>query len=161
MQCPRCKSEDAAKLSLIHAAGLADVQTRSRGHVWALGDGGLLLGFGRSKAIGTSQTQLSKLATPPGKKRYRHVILAWLFGLAIGTWLILVINAPNGALDPHILSEFHWFAYAFSAVIVLILAVLLRFNHMILPRRRELWNRSFVCRRCGDICQSPLERHRA
>jgi hypothetical protein len=153
VQCPKCKSDDTIKLSLVHAAGLSDVETRSRGHAWAVGDGGLLLGFGSSRATGASQTQLSKLAAPPRKKRYRHVILAWLFGLAIGTWLILVISAPNGALDPRILSQFHWFAYAFSAAIVLILAVLWRFNHMILPRRRELWNRSFMCRRCGEIFQ--------
>jgi hypothetical protein len=154
MQCPKCKSDDTVKLSLVHAAGLSDVQTRSRGHAWALGDIGPLFGFASSKATGTSQTHLSKQAAPPRKKHYRHVILAWLLGLAIGTWLILVINAPTGALDPHIISQFHWFAYAFSAVIVLILAVLWRFNHMIFPRRRDLWNRSFMCRRCGETFQS-------
>jgi hypothetical protein len=155
MQCPNCKSDDTTKLSLVHAAGLSDVETRSRGHAWALGDIGPLFGFASSKAIGTSQTHLSKQAAPPIKKRYRHVILAWLLGLAIGTWLILVINAPTGALDPHILSQFHWLAYSFSAVNVFILAVLWRFNHMILPRRRDLWNRSFMCRRCGKVFQPP------
>ncbi|TAM79751.1 MAG: hypothetical protein EPN47_18325 [Acidobacteria bacterium] len=153
MQCPKCKSEDAVKLSLVHAAGLSDVKTRSRGHGLALGDGGLLLGFGSSKAAGTSQTQLSKLAAPTHKKRYRHVIIAWFIGLAIGNWFILVINAPTARLDPHTLSQTHWFTYGFSALLVLILAVLWRFNHMVLPRRCELWNNSFMCQHCGEIFQ--------
>lgn len=153
MQCPKCKSEDAVKLSVVHAAGLSDIQTHSRGQGWAIGDAGLLLGLGNSKTTGTSQTQLSKLAAPPHKKRYRYVILAWLIGLAIGSWFIFVLSAPTGTLDSRTVSQMHWFAFVFSIVIVLMLAVLWRFNHIILPRRRDLWNRSFMCRRCGEVFQ--------
>jgi hypothetical protein len=158
MQCPKCKSEDAVKLSVVHAAGLSDIQSSARGHAWALGDSGLLLGFSSSQAIGTSQTALSKLAAPPCKKRYRHVILTWLIGLALGSWFILVIISPTGSLGSRTLSQMHRFAFLFSTVIVLMLAVLWRFNHMIFPRRRELWNRSFMCQRCGEIFQLPVER---
>ncbi len=156
MQCPKCKSEDAVKLSVVHAAGLSDIQAHTRSHGWAVGDIGLLFGFASAKTTGASQTQLSQQAAPPRKKRYRYVILAWLIGLAIGSWFILVIDAPTANLDSHTLSQIHWFAFPFSAVILLMLTVLWRFNHIILPRRRDIWNRSFMCRCCGHIFQSGI-----
>ncbi len=153
MQCPKCTSEDAVKLSLIHSAGLADIRTTSRGHVIGLAGAGLLLAVDSFATKGTSQSQLSKLAAPPCKKRYRHVILAWLIGLAIGAWFILFINAPTSTHDPHTFIQIHWFVYIFSAAMLLVLTVLWRFNHMTFPRRRKLWNRSFMCRRCGEVFQ--------
>lgn len=157
MQCPKCKSEDAVKLSVVHAAGLSDIQTRSRGHGWALGDGGLLVGFGSSKGTGTSQTALSKLAAPPQRKRYRYVILAWLIGLVMAGPLIDAFNAYAVNPDAAIRSEFQIFAYLSSALVAFVLAALCSFNHLIVPRRRELWSRSFMCHRCGQIFQ-PRER---
>jgi hypothetical protein len=151
MQCPKCKSEDAVKLSVVNASGLSDIQFHSRGHAWALGDGGLLLGFGSSKAIGTSQTHLSKLAAPPRKKRYRYLILAWLIGFFMAEPLIDVFTASARNPDALLRQDFQTFAYAFSALVVLSLAILWRFNHVIFPRRRDLWIRSFMCRRCGEI----------
>ena len=154
MQCPKCKSEDAVKLSLVHAAGLSDVKTRSRGHGLALGDGGLLLGFGSSKAAGTSQTQLSKLAAPPHKKRYRRVILAWLIGLLMAGPLIDVFTASELNPDALLRHDFKLSVYISFAVVAFILVALWSFNRTIFPRRCELWNRSFMCRRCGEIFQA-------
>ncbi len=156
MQCPKCKSEDAVKLSLVHSAGLADIRTKSRGHAIGLAGAGLLLAVDNFATTGTSQSRLSKLAAPPRKKRYRNVILAWLIGLAIGSWLILFIDAPTPSLDSRTFTQIHWFVSVFSTAMILILAVLWRFNHSILPRRRELWNRSSMCRRCGEIFHSPV-----
>lgn len=155
MQCPKCNSEDAVKLSLVHAAGLSDVKTRSRGLGIALSDGGLLLGFGRSRAAGTSQTQLSKLAAPPHKKRYRHVILAWLIGLLMAGPLIDVFTASAANPDAMLRHDFQIFAYISTAIVALVLVALWSFNRTIFPRRRDLWNRSFMCRRCGEIFQAP------
>jgi hypothetical protein len=155
MQCPKCKSEDAVKLSLVYAAGLSDVETRSRGHGWALGDGGLLLGFGSSKGTGTSQTQLSKLAAPPRKKKYRHVILAWLIGLLMAGPLIDVFVASSRNPEALLRRDFQIFAYIFSALVVLVLAILWRFNHVVFPRRLDVWNRSFMCQRCGEVFHPP------
>lgn len=153
MQCPKCKSEDAVKLSLVYAAGLSDVKTRSRGHGLALGDGGLLLGFGSSKAAGTSQTQLSKLASPPHKKRYRHVILAWLIGLLMAGPLVDVFTASAANPDAVLRHDFQIFAYISTAIVALILVALWSFNRTIFPRKRDIWNRSFMCRRCGQFFQ--------
>jgi hypothetical protein len=153
MQCPKCKSDDAVKLSLVHAAGFSDLKTRSSGHAWALGDGGLLLGFGTSKAPGTSQTQLSKLAAPPQKKRYRHVILAWFIGLLMAGPLIAVFTASAANPDPLIRHDFQIFAYISSASVAFVLAALWGFNRSIFPRRHEIWDRSFMCRDCGEIFQ--------
>ena len=160
MQCPKCKSDDAVKLSLVHAAGLSDIQTRSRGHGWALGDGGLVLGFGNSTGSGNTQTKLSKLAAPPHKKRYRHVILAWLIGLVMAGPLIDAFNAYAANPDAALRREFQIFAYIFSALLVFILAALWSFNHLVLPGRREFWNRSFMCRRCGEIFQQSVANQR-
>ncbi len=156
MQCPKCKSDDAVKLSVVHAAGLSDIQTRSRSHGWALGDGGLLLGFGNSTSSGTTQTQLSKLAAPPHKKRCRHVILAWLIGLVMAGPLIDAFNAYAVNPDATLRGQLQTFAYIFSALVALVLAALWSFNHLIVPRRRDLWNRSFMCRRCGEIFQQSV-----
>lgn len=153
MQCPKCNSEDAVKLSLVHAAGLSDVKTRSRGHGLALGIGGLLLGFGSSKAAGTSQTQLSKLAAPPRKKRYRHVILAWLIALLMAGPLIAVFTASAANPDAVLRHDFQIFAYISTAIVAFILIGLWSFNRAIFPRKCDLWNRSFMCRRCGQIFQ--------
>jgi hypothetical protein len=49
------------------------------------------------------------------------------------------------------------FAFAISFFALVILAVLWRYNCRIFPRRHDLWNRSFMCRRCGQIFQ-PSER---
>jgi len=155
MQCPRCKSDDAVKLSLVHAAGLSDIETRSRGHAWALGDGGLLLGVGNLTTTGTSQTQLSKLSAPPRKKRYRHVILAWLIGLVMAGPLIAVLTASAANPDALIRHDFQIFAYISSAIVAIGLAALWSFNRMIFPRRHEIWNRTFLCRRCGETFQVP------
>ena len=157
MQCLKCNSEDAVKLSVVHAAGLSDIRTHVRGHGWAAGDSGLLLGFGSSKVIGTSQTKLSKLAAPPHKKRYRHVILAWFIGLFMAGPLIDVFTASSRNPDAFLRRDFEIFAYTFFIIAVFVLAILWNFNHLILPRRRELWNRSFMCRRCGEIFQRSLQ----
>jgi hypothetical protein len=157
MQCPKCKSDDVVKLSVVHSTGLSDINASSRGHAMAIGDNGLVLGTGSFTTTGTSQTRLSKFAAPPRKKPYRYVLLAWLVGLAIGGSLLLDLNTFTVGADAHVRQEFHWFAYAFSFLAVLILAVLWRYNHLIFPRRLDLWNRSFMCRHCGQIFQ-PSER---
>ncbi len=156
MQCPRCKSEDPVKLTMVHAAGLSNVKARSRGHAWALGDGGLLLGFGNSEAIGTSQSKLSKIAEPPHKKRYRYVIGAWLIGLVMAGPIIDAFNAYAVNPDAVLRHDFLTFAYISLAVVALIVAAFWSFNRTVFPRRHEIWNRSFMCPRCGEIFQLPV-----
>ena len=154
MQCAKCNSEDVVTPSLVHAAGLSDVETRSRGPLWVFGDGGLLLGFGSTKAIGTSQTHLSKLAEPPPKKRYRHVILAWLIGLFRAGPLMDAFTASEKHSDTLLRQDFQTFAYVFSAVVVLGFVILWRSDHVTFPRRGKVWNRSFMCRCCGEMFQA-------
>ncbi len=153
MQCPNCKSEDLVKLSVVHSAGLSDINTRSRGRTLAFSDNGLVLGVGNFKGTGTSQTNLSKLAEPPCKKPYRHVIIAWLLGLVIGASLLTDLNTFTVRAKTHIEHQFQWFAYPYSCLAALVLEVLWRYNHRILPRRHQLWSHSFMCCRCGEIFQ--------
>jgi hypothetical protein len=153
MQCPNCKSEDLAKLSVVHSAGLSDINTRSRGRALAFGDNGLVLGVGNLRATGTSQTQLSKLAGPPRKKPYWYVVLAWLLGFVIAGSLLADLNTFKVGAHARLEQQFRWFACAYSCLAALVLAVLWRYNHRIFPRKHERWNRSFMCRRCGEISQ--------
>jgi len=154
MQCPRCKSEDVIKLSLVNSEGLSDIDTRSRGYGLMLGDNGLALGFGKFKTTGTSQTRLSELASPPRKKHYFIVIFGWLLGLLILGWLLgyvtTITHAPEARFEQH----FRRIAYGLSSLAAVALVVFWRYNHMVFPPRLRLWNRSFMCRRCGEIFQT-------
>ena len=160
MKCPKCKSNDVVKLSVIHSAGVSDVDARSQGRIVALGGSGLWFGLNTFKTTGTLQSRLSKLANPPHKKPYRMVFLGWFLGLLIIGWLLgymtTVAHTPETRFD----KQFRWFASGYSCLAALALAIFWRYNHRIFPRRYELWNRSFMCRRCGEIFQpsAPEER---
>ena len=153
MQCPKCKSDDLVKLSVIHFGGLSDLNAKSQGRAVMLGEQGLTLGFDNLTTSGTLQTRLSKLANPPHKKSYQIVLLVWFLGLAIAGWLLgyltTLTHSPESLFD----DRFRWFAYAYSCLAVFLLAGLWRYNHKIFPRRYEIWNRSFMCKRCGEVSQ--------
>ena len=155
MQCPSCNSENLIKLPLVHSEGLSDIDTRSRGRALMLGDNGLALGFAKFKTTGTSQMRLSKLASPPRKKPYWIVLLGWFLGLLIVGWLLGYVTTITHATEARFEQQYRWFAYIYSTFAALALGVFWRYNHRILPRRLQLWNRSFTCRRCGEIFQ-PL-----
>src|SRR5215469_11622745 len=86
MRCPKCNSDESNKLSLVYLNGISDIRTRSRGRGFDFGETAGAFSFG-SRGRGTFQTRLSKLAGPPPKLPYRHVILWWALGLAIMYWL--------------------------------------------------------------------------
>ncbi len=153
MQCPNCKSEDLIKLSLVNSGGLSDINTRSRGHGLALGDNGVAFGFSTFNTTGASQSRLSKLANRPHKKPYWVVLLGWFLGLLIVGWLLGYFTAISHAPEARFEQQFRWFTYIYSCFAALALGAFWRYNHRIFPRRLQLWNRSFMCGRCGKIFQ--------
>jgi preprotein translocase subunit Sss1 len=155
MQCPNCKSEALIKLSLVHSAGLSEIETHSRGRGLILGNNGVALGFGNFKTTGTSQTRLSKLANPPRKKPYLMVIFGWLLGLLILGWLLGYATTISHAPEARFEQQFRWILYGFSSLAAIALVVTWRYNHRVFPRRLRFWNRSFICRHCGEIFQTP------
>src|SRR5438132_6107626 len=88
IQCPNCHSEDLVKTSILYAEGLSDLDAQTRGIGIAFADSGAVLGFGRARTSGTLQTRLSKQASPPRKRRYRYIAIAWILGLLIGEILL-------------------------------------------------------------------------
>jgi hypothetical protein len=76
----------SAPSSLIYLNRISDIKTRSRGRGFDFGEAAGAFSF-RSRGRGTLQTRLSKLAGPPMRLPYRHVILWWALGLAIIYWL--------------------------------------------------------------------------
>ena len=152
-QCPVCQSADLVKLSLVYAAGTSAINGRSRGRGLLFAGNGIGFGFSRTRSSGKIQTQLSRMASPPHKKRYRYVIVAWLLGF----YLALCIAAPWGPITPahaaHLHQQFVFFSWMYCVFLVCALGVLWRYNHVAYPKRYREWDQSFMCRRCGKIEQ--------
>ena len=158
MQCPKCKSDDIVKLSVIHSAGLSDLDANSHGRTVTLREHGLSFGSNNLKTTGTLQTRLSRLADPPRKKSYRIVLLIWFLGLAIAGWILAYATTVTHAPETRFYQQFRWFTYAYSFLAALVLAVFWRYNHRIFPRESEIWSRSFICRCCGEILRPSVHR---
>src|SRR5438105_15630405 len=92
IQCPNCQSEDLVKTAILYAEGLSDLDAQTRGIGIVFAGPGPVLGFGRAKTSGILQTRLSKQASPPRKKRYRYIVIAWILGLLIGQILLSYVG---------------------------------------------------------------------
>ena len=159
MQCPKCNTDDCTKLSLVYLNGLSNVRTRSRGHGFNFGDMAGAFSF-RARSRGTFQTGLSKLAGPPRKLRYRHVLLWWGLGLAILYWLFGYLVWLHELSAIRAVALFPQYAHAYSGVALFVLASLAWYNHRVRPERYRHWDRSFMCALCGSIFQ-PSEQQEA
>ena len=150
-QCPDCHSTDTVKLPLVYSAGISEIRGRSRIRGLAFGASGITLGLGRLKSSGTIQTQLSRIASPPQKKRYRYYVVAWILGFyfALCIELFLKSAAPGNAVHLH--QQFAFFSWMYCGFLVCMLGALGRYNHRVYPQRYHEWGRSLMCRRCGKI----------
>lgn len=135
MVCPNCNSSDVKRLSLIHAAGLYESRGRTLGFFAGSGDGLL---FGRYR--GTSQSCLSKGASPPRRLPYAAPMILWLLG-----FFILMSFAGREKLS--------WMMGALSVCYLLILPAYvlaaLLYNFFFRPKKYRDWNEEFICQRCG------------
>ena len=140
--CPKCGSEDAKYLNVIHEAGLSNVNTTTKGAgcspltiilfpligFWSL----LFSSFGSGKTTGTVQTVASQKAAPPEPKPVAFSVLMLLAGLFL--------------LSSH----------AFLALVLMIFGGLSAytawtFNKRVLPYQRQVWEQSAMCQRCGTV----------
>jgi hypothetical protein len=156
LECPDCHSTALVKLSLVHATGISILTGAARGRGLLVGENGASVSYARLRASGTLQTQLSRTASPPRKKRYRYVLTGWILGL----YLALLIAASMQSGPPghviHIHHAFTLFVWLYSAVLIVVLAVLWHHNHALYAQRYRDWDRSFMCRRCGTIVRVNL-----
>jgi len=122
-QCPTCNSSELVKLSLVHAAGISGIKAHSRGRGLALGESGVGVSFSGAEIEGTLQTQLSRIASPPRKKRYRYFVNVWVLGLFVAGWIALSLEEtqPGNAAQVH--QQFNWFSWLYSGLLAWVLSI--------------------------------------
>ena len=139
MQCPHCNSDNCQRLEVAYQSGTSNIQTRSSGVGVGMGRGGIGVGVGNSKTSGTSQTQLAQKASPPKKKRYLPLIIAFFIG-----WII----ASDAGLK-------HWIWLILGVAAVILSCYMgyqaYRFNRETWPGLYQIWMESWICHKCGQI----------
>ena len=160
MRCPKCDSDQCSSLSVVYAAGLSQMRTRTRGRGFAFGEAAGALTF-TARSRGTCQTRLSKLAGPPRKLRYRYVILWWILGLGILYWLFGYLVWLHQLSPVRAVAAFPEFSHAYLGLALFLLAVFCWYNRQVHPQRCRRWERSFMCGRCGKIFEPVVNEERA
>lgn len=159
MRCPKCRSDECTKLSVVYFNGLSNVKTKSRGRGFDFGETAGAFSF-VARGHGTLQTRMSTLAGSPRKLRYRHVLLCWGLGLVILYWLFGYLVWLHEMSSVRSVTLFPQYAHAYSALAVVALASLWWFNRRVHPPRLRRWQRSLMCDRCGAIFE-PSEQQEA
>jgi hypothetical protein len=99
------------------------------------------------------------VVSPPRKKSYWKVIKWGSLISAMVWWGLLYLTAlPDG---PKTLRNlFPWIEYLNAGLFILALGLTCRYNGFIFPKRYASWDRSFMCRRCGNIAPwTPESEH--
>lgn len=154
MECTRCGSKELKKLSLIYTEGLSDLNARSRGWGLLVGSSGADLAFGKFRTKGQIQTKLSEEVSPPRKWSYLKIALAGLIGLLILEFILGYVDTflhTGGNFNQQVA----WFGHAWLGIIAVVLCFAVRHNLGVYPHRYRVWNRSFMCRRCGHFLRLP------
>jgi hypothetical protein len=142
------------KLSLIYSEGFSNLKARSAGWGLVFGAGGADLAFGRLRTAGKIQTRLSQKVSPPHKWSYRKILSSGLVGL-------LVLEFILGYVDTFLRfggnfnQQLAWFGYSYLGFVAIIICLAVRHNFGAFPSRYRVWDRSFMCRRCGEIVKLP------
>lgn len=143
--CPTCGSQNTQRLSTAYMSGVSEFSA-------------VTSGFGRARApvfgsgwtSGTSQTQLSKIAAPPTKKRYRNALFLLFLAPFIGPAPFAILERIYGVTP----------LYEHLAVVLGILLEIVAFvslistftfNKTVWAKLCRQWQRHFVCLRCGQI----------
>ena len=151
MECSVCHSTNLVKLSLAYEQGLSDYQGQSRSRGLFAGTGGLGLWGGSTTTTGTSQSRLSARLSPPIKWSYWTTLKVWFAGLIVLCFVGGALIPANALNAKEFIREFGWGLDAYVGLLVFFGWFVWRYNRRIFPVKRRNWNRSFLCRRCGDI----------
>jgi DNA-directed RNA polymerase subunit RPC12/RpoP len=161
IECPKCGSTEFTKVSMVYAEGISDLEARSRGWGLLFGSGGADIAFGRFRTTAEIQTQLSQRVSPPHKWSYWKILFGGLLGLLILEFILGYVDTflrTGGNFK----AQLAWFGYGYLSVVAFVLIVAFRYNFAVFPRRYRLWERSFMCRRCGQLLEQPQsEDHRS
>jgi hypothetical protein len=150
MECSVCHSTNLVKVSLAYEQGLSDYQGQSRSRGLLLGTIGAGLWGGRTTSTGTSQTRLSARLSPPTKWSYWTMLKVWFAGLIVTCFVGGALTPANAYKAKEFIREFSWGLDAYVGALVFFGWLVWRYNRHIFPVKRRDWDRSFLCRRCGN-----------
>lgn len=154
VECPQCRSMEFKKLSLLYAEGFSDLNASSRGWGILVASGGADFGFGKFRTRGEIQSRLSQQVSPPRKWPYWKILFWGLVGLLI---LEFILGYADTVLrfGGNLNEQLAWCGYSYLGVVAMIICLAFRHNIWTVPNRRRVWDRSFMCRRCGHVLFWP------
>ena len=151
LQCPNCRNADLKKISLAYQEGLQRVSTRTRIRGVVVGSDGADVVLGRATTKGLQQTEISKTLTPPKKWSY-PALFGWsvLVFLSVG-WIVFYVNAITKNSKSVSSVPLTIYTVLSAGVFVALIFVYWKHNHYTYARQFGLWDRSFICQRCGTV----------
>ena len=150
LHCPKCNSIDLKKVSLAYEEGAfrSEAQTRMRA---AVVGGAADLVVGRASTRASHQSALSKRLSPPVKWSYRKVIFWSAMVFLCGAWLVFYVNTISKNATTVTSPALMAYALIAGLLFAFFLALVVRHNHSVHPRRFAEWDHSFICQRCGTV----------
>lgn len=151
LHCPNCNSTDLKKVSLAYQEGLLRVNARTRIRGVVVGSEGPDLIVGRATTKGAQQTDISKALTPPKKWSYGK-LFGWslLVFLLVG-WIVFYVNTITKNSSSVSSVPLTVYGVLCAGVFVVLFPLYLKHNRSTYARQYALWNRSFICERCGTV----------
>jgi hypothetical protein len=148
MKCTHCGSDNTQRLEMIYDAGTQHISTTSSTLATGYSHGELITGTASTTTTGTAQTTLAAKVAPPQKKSLKVPIFAICIGCELPLWLFGFIRHPSFQM------------VLFIGVSGVVGAWGLRtfksyraFNAVTLPKLRQQWRLSWMCRMCGTFFQ--------
>jgi hypothetical protein len=141
------------RVSLEYEEGSFRTEAQTRIRAAAVGGGAADLVVGRASTRASHQSSLSKRLNPPVKSSYRKLILWSVVVFLSGGWLVFYVNTITKNASTVGSPALTAYAVIAAAIFGLTLAVVVRHNMSVYPKRFAEWERSFICQRCGRISQ--------
>jgi hypothetical protein len=145
IECSACKSDNAQKMSLVYETGISSLDGKSTGVGIGVSRGGIGVGVGSSKVKGTQQTELSKRAAPPAKKRLLRNTILYVIGiLLVPGFINSTLNIDNQVLQ--MLVGLGYLALAATHTYKSFM-----YNKKVWPELYQRWDRQYMCLKCGTV----------
>ena len=152
MECQQCGSTEFTKLSLINEQGSSTLDAHSGALGLAIGTGGADLVLGQARTKGEIQTKLSNRVSPPHKWSYWKTVVGGLIGLMVLEFMLGYAHTFLG-YGGNFNQQLSWLVWSYLGLLVFVLGFVVWYNSRVFPKRHRIWDRSFMCRRCGHIMQ--------
>jgi hypothetical protein len=156
LRCAKCNSTDLKKVSLVYDEGIYKTEARTRLTAAVVGGSGPDLIVGRTATRASNQSALSKQLSPPVKWSYVKVVFrSVLVFLSVG-WIVFYVNAVATKSSTVWSLPLTFFTLVSSAGFALLLFLVWRHNHSTYAQEYALWDRAFICQRCGALSHDGI-----